>query len=56
MRKSVLGYKIISKIKPKDAVTHSIKLEKGELINFIQVGENSNGYIKYIQIITSDGK
>ena len=44
---------MIPKIRPKDAVTHTLKLQNGELINFMQVGHNSNGYIKYIQIITS---
>ena len=29
MKRGVSGYKIMSKIKPKDVVTHSLKLEKG---------------------------
>ena len=46
---------MVPKIRPKDAVTQSIKLDcaHGELINFLHVGNDGEGHIKYIQLITS---
>lgn len=40
MKRQVLGYKMMPKIRPKDAVTHTLKLEKGELVNFMHIGNN----------------
>ena len=57
-KKTINGYKMMPKIRPKESVTKTFQLdvEKGEYINFILIGNDEQGYIKNIQIITSEGK
>lgn len=54
----VRGYKIMSRIRPKDVISKSILIDgdKNEVINYIQVGVDKNDTIRFMHVITSEAK
>ena len=54
-RKEINGYKMMPKIRPKDAVTKTFSLDvsKNEYINFMMLGVDDRGCATSIQLITS---